>query len=450
MDEIKLGSVGNQFSDHFNWVDENWNVYWPKGNDSAHTWVVIPNEGKEKDMPVWNWDHQVPGGAFAEQEHKIIQPGPASIFATSDGAVYMSAKGWPVASDIAPLCWPNSNTTSSRFVKWNKQGLEEFSVGVHTTKKDGSQLGGFADIRGIVNQVRGNIVVRDACSSAMVFTTDGLYAGAFCNYCVEKRPKDAGLEKRLLVDAAGQPTPPWTDDAQECEVIESTKGEVFWGANDTQNTMIYRIQGWDNWERQNGKLSLATAAPSAQWQGKGLKAEIFSSPDLTGAPVLRRTDPDIWFGPMWGDHRPVLARNGFFKKGEEPAGFNSNAFSGRWTGFVEAPVSEDFNFVVLAYGAGDSKYNPPHTAVPVGSRVRLWVGGNLIVDSWDGVKQQKVDNWYRTMNLSSGPIALKAGTRVPIKLEYSAAGEGEAHLHLFWESPNWDLRHIPAGLLYPE
>jgi len=86
----------------------------------------------------------------------------------------------------------------------------------------------------------------------------------------------------------------------------------------------------------------------------------------------------------------------------------------------------------------------------MGSRVKLWVDGKLVVDSWDGVQQQKCEGWYRTENYSSGSIPLKAGKRVPIKLEYSAAGEDQAHLHLYWESPSWELRHVPSGLLYPE
>jgi hypothetical protein len=72
------------------------------------------------------------------------------------------------------------------------------------------------------------------------------------------------------------------------------------------------------------------------------------------------------------------------------------------------------------------------------------------VDSWDGVQLQKCEGWYRTENYASGPIPLTAGKRVPIKLEYSSAGEGESHLHLFWESPTWEMRHVPAGLLYPK
>src|SRR5207249_635456 len=136
-------------------------------------WAVIPNEGKDKDLPVWNWEHRRPGkGAFGKREQEITALSPLCGLAGSDGAMYMTTKGcWP-DGDIAPLQWPNNASAASRFVKWNSQGLEEFSVGFHTTRKDGVP-GGFADIRAVVGQARGNIVVRDACAPATVWTPDG-------------------------------------------------------------------------------------------------------------------------------------------------------------------------------------------------------------------------------------------------------------------------------------
>ena len=167
--------------------------------------------------------------------------------------------------------------------------------------------------------------------------------------------------------------------------------------------------------------------------------------------MLRRVDPHIWFGIMRGNFRHTPARKAFFRKGEAPAGLDPHAFSARWTGFVEPPVSEDFSFVAFAYGDGSPTYHPPHHKGTEGSRVRLWIDGKLVIDSWDGVQPGKTKvNWWVTQNLTSGPISLTAGKRVPIKLEFSAAGDDLAHLHLYWESRNWDMRHIPGALLYPE
>lgn len=58
--------------------------------------------------------------------------------------------------------------------------------------------------------------------------------------------------------------------------------------------------------------------------------------------------------------------------------------------------------------------------------------------------------WYKTQSFASGPIPLTAGKRVPIKLEFAAAGDQDSHLHLYWDCPNWELRHVPGALLYPE
>jgi len=106
-------------------------------------------------------------------------------------------------------------------------------------------------------------------------------------------------------------------------------------------------------------------------------------------------------------------------------------------------VSEEFRFVVFAYGAEarDKKG-------ALGSRVRLWVDGKPVVNSWDDVDPGKVEGYHRTRTFLGDPILLQAGKRVPIRLEYSAAGGDEAHLHLYWESRSFEMRHIPQDHLY--
>jgi hypothetical protein len=134
-------------------------------------------------------------------------------------------------------------------MRWDRDGRQLFSAGVHTQRKDGPP-GGFSNIRSILGQPRGNIVVRDACAPATVWTPDGLYAGTFY------RPRPG----RPKEDEDGQPVPNQYDDAQDVQVIETPKGEVLWGCNDVQNTLVYRIHGWDGWQRQSGQVALASAA----------------------------------------------------------------------------------------------------------------------------------------------------------------------------------------------
>src|SRR5439155_12751135 len=137
------------------------------------------------------------------------------------------------------------------------------------------------------------------------------------------------------------------------------------------NTLIYRVRGWDNWERQSGKLVLHQPASAARRKGTGLQAEYFANHDLSGEPRLRRRDPNIWFGPMWGDHREVAATKFWFSDAEpfsppkndrasvrapnrraasaptvqpvtDSTGLSPGNCSARWTGFFEPPLGEDF------------------------------------------------------------------------------------------------------------
>jgi hypothetical protein len=245
------------------------------------------------------------------------------------------------------------------------------------------------------------------------------------------------------MDEDGQPVPNQFDDAQDGQVIETPKGEIMWACNDVQNTLVYRIHGWDGWERHTGKVKLESAASSAKREGRGLKAEFFGNPQLSGEPLLRRVDSSLRFGPMWGPFRQIPATKGFFEKEEAQHGFDPNSFSARWTGFVEPPVSEEFRFIVFAYGA-----EARNKQGALGSRVRLWVDDKPVVSSWDEVKPGKVEGYHRTRSFQSDPIPLQAGKRVPIRLEYSASGGGEAHLHLYWESRSFEMRHVPTELLY--
>src|SRR5207302_1711226 len=79
-------------------------------------------------------------------------------------------------ADLPPSAWPNNTTGFSRFQKWNSSGSLQWSVGLHTAWKNGHP-GQFAQVRGILGEVRDCLVVLDACEPASVWTRDGLYAG---------------------------------------------------------------------------------------------------------------------------------------------------------------------------------------------------------------------------------------------------------------------------------
>ena len=71
-----------------------------------------------------------------------------------------------------------------------------------------------------------------------------------------------------------------------------------------------------------------------------------------------------------------------------------------------------------------------------------------MLDAWDGVTAAP-EAKPRTSTRMSKPVALSAGQRVPILLEFSANDSATPHLHLVWESRTQDREHIPAAALYP-
>ena len=76
-----------------------------------------------------------------------------------------------------------------------------------------------------------------------------------------------------------------------------------------------------------GMMPLRATSPGAL-PGEGLYGLYFNSNDLSGSPIMRRTDRQIDFA--WGAGSP----------GE---GVRTDNYSVRWIGFLEAPVTGNFH-----------------------------------------------------------------------------------------------------------
>jgi hypothetical protein len=103
-------------------------------------------------------------------------------------------------------------------------------------------------------------------------------------------------------------------------------------------------------------------------------------------------------------------------------GVTADNYSIRWTGQVQAPVSGSYTFTTLADDG-----------------VRLWVNGQLLIDNW-------IDQAVTTR--TSAPVALVAGTRYDIRMEYYEH-TGLATARLRWTYPGQPQIAIPASQLYP-
>lgn len=144
-------------------------------------------------------------------------------------------------------------------------------------------------------------------------------------------------------------------------------------------------------------------------RGCGLIGRYYDGDDFSRL-ALVRLDPVVDFD--WGD-RGVDAR------------VERARFSVRWTGLLEPRHDEVYRFWVASDDGA-----------------RLWIDDRLVVSDW---QIQSVN--YKSP--ASGTIALHAGRKVRIRLEYFEH-ESLAAVRLGWESPSQPREVIPSDRLYPD
>ncbi|MCU0315584.1 MAG: PA14 domain-containing protein [Fimbriimonadaceae bacterium] len=141
--------------------------------------------------------------------------------------------------------------------------------------------------------------------------------------------------------------------------------------------------------------------------GTGLRGSYFAGMNLSGSPVLTRTDSTVNFS--WGSSSYT-------------SGGSTDNFSVRWEGEVQATTTGSYTFSTLTDDG-----------------VRLWVNGTLVIDNWTN----HGDTWD-----TSPIISLTAGQKVSIKMEFFENGGG-ATAQLHWTTPGNARQVIPMSQLYP-
>ena len=148
----------------------------------------------------------------------------------------------------------------------------------------------------------------------------------------------------------------------------------------------------------------ATYRVAAGGTGNGLSATYYNNIAFTGTTVTRM-DPTIDFA--WGTGSPA-------------ASIGADTFSARWTGQVEPQFTGTYTF----YTQSDDG-------------VRLWVNGQQVINNWTD----------HATTENSGTIALTAGQRYDIRMEYYENGGG-AVARLLWSSASVPKAVIPSSRLY--
>lgn len=154
--------------------------------------------------------------------------------------------------------------------------------------------------------------------------------------------------------------------------------------------------------------------PSPTGKGTGLTGQYFTNSSSTYTSsanfnatnlMFTRVDPMVNF--IWTATNPPFTK--------------ATNYTIRWTGQVQPQYSETYTF--------DTKTD---------DGVKLWVNDQLIINKW---QTQGATDW-------TGSIALQAGVRYDIKMEYFNAG-GSSQAYLYWYSPSQPEQFIPSTCLYP-
>ena len=149
-----------------------------------------------------------------------------------------------------------------------------------------------------------------------------------------------------------------------------------------------------------GRTLKAAATPTPQ----GLRVTYFAGTDLAKV-LTRRTEAALNFD--WGLAEPVAGAK--------------DAWSLRAEGQVLPQYSQTYTFTTTSDDG-----------------VRLWVNGQKIIDNWTPHSAAQ----------NSGTIALKAGQKADLKIEYFDSGQ-HAVLKLAWASASQAAQLIPTDRLFP-
>jgi beta-glucosidase len=135
----------------------------------------------------------------------------------------------------------------------------------------------------------------------------------------------------------------------------------------------------------------------------GLRADLFRSNKLEGAPLASVTDATIDVNWRDGAPRP---------------GMNADDFGVRWTGTLVAPRTGTYRLALI----GTVKF-------------QLWLDGNPVVRS---VYPTHDGEFPDPRTVQSAPVELEAGRRYQLRVD-AQESYGEAELQLLWSPPHADL-----------
>ncbi|MEM1223749.1 MAG: PA14 domain-containing protein, partial [Verrucomicrobiota bacterium] len=350
-----------------------------------------------------------------------------NVFASKDGDFYTH---YNLSVENHGVYWPTHWASISRFVKWDENGNEMWSVGrhayhgglagTHSTTYVKTPPGQFHVLARVIGEVGNNVVLADRVESmGMVWSKDGLLVGSLFD-----RRADDGLPEEVYswyLTSDSKQAITTTDNASGGSIIEYEDGTVLWFTQGRNSVPVYKVSGWEDMDRDEASFKLSSKASLPEAKGTGLVARYFKG-NIDSTPDVKVTDSQVWHGIDGLDDVIDGADGPVYDWSNGPAGLGqSSGFTARWKGEVEVPLTEEFIFSLYARGG-----------------VRLWIDGQQVIYSWNEI----------TDKVESLPIKLEAGKRYALQLDFITT-QSDPALSLNWESLSLDRHRIPSKYLYP-
>jgi hypothetical protein len=241
------------------------------------------------------------------------------------------------------------------------------------------------------------VLTGDSSFSDDTFRIDNLQANISYDYVSSSPCSD---ENAILTNSTWVSMSGVINWSNVTRTIASTVGSTIkWCvyANDSDNN-------WNGTSCVNPFTLTTTGTDTASIIVGGLKGKYYNDMNLVNY-VLTRTDSAIDFD--WGDGSP-------------DSSVNADGFSVMWQGYVKADYSETYAFSI---NSDDG--------------VRLWVDGNIVVDSW-------VDQWQGQYP-NTGTIYLTSGWHTIVVEYFENAGGAAVNLH--YSSPSTPNQIVPSDHL---
>jgi hypothetical protein len=410
------------------WQRSGWGM--PAGGPS---WYVMKPEGYTAcGAPIWRYDTRTRSTASDAVVNALVNP---------DGSSYelriVPDEGFVARYTCQPgghgAGWPANLHTGTQVLSRGPDGKVRWRSGHHAAVEANGPAQLHSPVR-IAGLVKGCVGVADrVCNPLAVWTEDGLYVGDL----FDRKANDG---QPGIAYAWGEYKGPLSGPARghlfdrfaltQYDMLSNgilslaPNGDVFYTTTGANNAPFYRVTGWEELKRQQGKIVLKEPVAKPAETGTGLTATYYSEAEFAGEET-RRTDPQVWFG---------VKQSSPTKAWPLPE-ITGGSCSAVWEGFIQPRFTEPGRLLVyLDMGLQDPKPVPPQ-------RMRLWINGKLELDYWD--KRE-----FRQNRVPTRWFDWKAGERVAIKLEYSCSKPAD-ELGLCWESPSVPVQHIPAACLHP-